>query len=64
MTFSVIMAVVNFLFLLLGGVLYFYAQINNVTAKGDDLFPTVALSYMPKVISSYFYYWIHLRAFP
>ena len=51
MTFSVIMAVVNFLFLLLGGVLYFYAQTNNITAKGDDLFPTVVLHYMPQAIS-------------
>lgn len=64
MTFSVIMAVVNFLFLLLGGVLYFYAQINNVSAKGDDLFPTVALHYMPKVVSIIFIIGLISALFP
>jgi Na+/proline symporter len=64
MSFSVIMAVVNFLFLLLGGVLYFYAQANNVTAKGDDLFPTVALFYMPKVISVIFIIGLISALFP
>lgn len=53
-TFSVIMAIVNFLFLLLGGVLYFYAHANGVTAKGDDLFPTIALHYLPRVVSIIF----------
>jgi len=58
------MTVVNFLFLLLGGVLYFYAQINNVTAKGDDLFPTVALYFMPKVISVIFIIGLISALFP
>ncbi len=44
MTLSVILIVVNALFLLLGGVLYLYAAKNGITAAGDDLFPTVALS--------------------
>jgi SSS family transporter len=64
MTFSVIMAVVNFLFLLLGGVLYFYAQTNNIAAKGDDLFPTVALHYMPKAISIIFIIGLISALFP
>jgi Na+/proline symporter len=64
MTFSVIMAVVNFLFLLLGGVLYFYAQTNNVTAKGDDLFPTIALHYMPQAISIIFIIGLISALFP
>lgn len=64
MTFSVIMAVVNFLFLLLGGVLYFYAQTNNITAKGDDLFPTVALHYLPKAISIIFIIGLISALFP
>lgn len=63
-TFSVIMAVVNFLFLLLGGVLYFYAQTNNITAKGDDLFPTVALHYLPKAISIIFIIGLISALFP
>lgn len=64
MTFSVIMALVNFLFLLLGGVLYFYARLNNVTATGDDLFPTVALHYMPKAISIIFIIGLISALFP
>lgn len=64
MTFSVIMAIVNFLFLLLGGVLYFYAQSNNITAKGDDLFPTVALHYLPKAISIIFIIGLISALFP
>lgn len=64
MTFSVIMAIVNFLFLLLGGVLYFFAQKNNVTAKGDDLFPTVALHYLPKAVSIIFIIGLISALFP
>jgi len=44
MTFTSILMVVNFLFLVLGGVLYLYANANGITAKPDDLFPTIALS--------------------
>ncbi|MGZ3837343.1 MAG: sodium:solute symporter [Flavisolibacter sp.] len=43
MTFSVIMLVVNLLFLLLGGLLYLYGKAHQVAVTGDDLFPTVAL---------------------
>ncbi len=43
-TLSIVLIVVNFLFLFLGGVLYVYAAANNITATGDDLFPTIALS--------------------
>ncbi len=41
---SVILIIVNLLFLFLGGILYIYAAANNITASGDDLFPTIALS--------------------
>ncbi len=44
MTFTGIMTVVNFLFLVLGGVLYLYANANGITTAPDDLFPTIALS--------------------
>ncbi|SHF84072.1 sodium:solute symporter [Flavisolibacter ginsengisoli] len=54
-TFSVIMVVVNFLFLLLGGVLFLYGKANNVVVPGDDLFPTIALKgFMPAAISIIF----------
>jgi Na+/proline symporter len=35
--------IVVFIFLFLGGVLTMYAQSNGITAKGDDLFPAVAI---------------------
>ncbi len=54
MTFSVIMVLVNLLFLFLGGILYVFANANGITATGDDLFPTVALSYMPSFVSVVF----------
>ena len=44
MTFTVVLMIVNFLFLFLGGILYLYASTNNITAAPDDLFPTIALS--------------------
>lgn len=69
-TFNLVSAGVNFLFLLLGGLLYLYAlnhgaeyaQVNgkmqllseNRNIMGDELFPTMALQYMPQAISIIF----------
>ena len=44
MTFSLVIMLVNFLFLVLGGVLYLYASTQNIKVPPDDLFPTIALS--------------------
>ncbi len=44
MTFTGVLMVVNFLFLVLGGVLYLYAASNGIKTAPDDLFPTIALS--------------------
>lgn len=44
MTFTAVLMVVNFLFLVLGGVLYLYANAQGITTAPDDLFPTIALS--------------------
>ena len=44
MTFTAVLMIVNFLFLVLGGVLYLYAASKGITAQPDDLFPTIALS--------------------
>lgn len=44
MTFTAVLMVVNFLFLVLGGVLYIYASTKGITTPPDDLFPTIALS--------------------
>ncbi len=42
------------LFLFLGGLLNLYAVQQNVTAVGDDLFPTLALNHMPPYLSIIF----------
>lgn len=44
LTFTGVLMVVNFLFLVLGGVLYLYAGSKGITTAPDDLFPTLALS--------------------
>jgi Na+/proline symporter len=69
-TFNLVSAGVNFLFLLLGGLLYLYAinhgaeyaQVGgkmqflseNKNIMGDELFPTMALQFMPQAISIIF----------
>lgn len=53
-TFSFVLVLVNFLFLLLGGLLYLFAQSKGIATKGDDLFPSVALNYLPGFISVIF----------
>lgn len=64
MTFSLTMAVVNFLFLLLGGLLYLFAENSGITAANDDLFPTVALEYMPPTLSIIFILGLISALFP
>jgi Na+/proline symporter len=44
MTFTAVLMLVNFLFLVLGGVLYLYAGAKGINVPPDDLFPTIALS--------------------
>ncbi|HET9057257.1 MAG TPA: sodium:solute symporter [Chitinophagaceae bacterium] len=65
-TFSAIIAIVNFLFLLLGGLLYLFMinkgygyegkqfLVNGSNMIGDDLFPTVALNFLPQAVSVIF----------
>jgi SSS family transporter len=43
LTLSTILLLVNFLFLLMGGLLYLYAAKTGNAVKGDDLFPAIAL---------------------
>jgi SSS family transporter len=50
--FSMLLA--NMLFLFLGGLLNLYAAQQNVTAVGDELFPTLALNHMPPYLSIIF----------
>lgn len=42
-TFCFILLIANFIFLLLGGLLYLYADAQGITAVKDDIFPFIAL---------------------
>jgi Na+/proline symporter len=53
-TLSIIMLVVILLFLVLGGLLYLYAEQKNVPITGDKLFPTIAMEHMPPLVSVIF----------
>ncbi len=65
MTFSTIIVFVNLLFLFLGGCLYLFAAKNNLTVKGDDLFPHIALSgILPAAISILFIIGLISALFP
>jgi SSS family transporter len=62
--FSIILAVVNFLFLLMGGLLYLFAATKQIKVASDDLFPTVALQYMPAAASIIFVIGLISALFP
>jgi Na+/proline symporter len=64
MTFSITMAIVNFLFLFLGGLLYLFAETNGIKVANDDLFPTVALNFMPASLSIIFIIGLISALFP
>jgi len=64
MTFTAIMVIVNFLFLFLGGLLYLFASLKGVNVPADDLFPTMALSYMPTIMSVIFIIGLISALFP
>ena len=63
-TFSTIMLFVNFLFLLLGGLLYLFAANKGLNLAGDDLFPTIALQHLPAAISIIFIIGLISALFP
>lgn len=75
-SFSFILLAVNFLFLLLGGLLYLYVMnnhaayhehqllLNGKNIIGDDLFPTIALNYLPKAVSVIFIIGLISALFP
>jgi Na+/proline symporter len=54
MTFAVIFMLVVLLFLFLGGLLQLFAESKGIAARGDSLFPTIALEYMPGAVSIIF----------
>lgn len=53
-TLGFILLVVIGLFLYLGGLLHLFALQNNISTTGDQLFPAIALNYMPAVMSIIF----------
>ena len=75
-TFSFVMAFVSFLFLFLGGLLYLYSMhlgasyqgtklvLHGNTVAPDDLFPTMALGYLPQAISIIFIIGLISALFP
>jgi Na+/proline symporter len=63
-TFTIILVIVNFLFLFMGGLLYLFANTQGVTVPADDLFPTVALHYMGGVIPIIFVIGLISALFP
>ena len=65
-TFSIIMVIVIFLFLVLGSILYMYADANQITLPkmSDDLYPTLALHYLGPVVGIIFLIGLISAAFP
>jgi Na+/proline symporter len=65
-TFSVIMFLVNLIFLILGGVLYLYAEAEGIQIPEltDNLFPIIALKYLPEFISIVFVIGLISALFP
>ena len=65
MTLAFVLLVVNFLFLLMGGLLYLFADANGLQVKGDDLFPSIALgNYLSPTIGVIFIIGLISALFP
>ena len=76
LSFTSVLVVVNFLFLLLGGLLYLFMQdkgghyeghqflVNGKNMIGDDLFPGVAVSHLPQWVSIIFIIGLISALFP
>jgi len=62
--FSAVLVVVNLLFLLLGALLWLYAQANGIAARGDDLFPTIVMQHLPQWIQIIFFIALISALFP
>lgn len=63
--FCFILLIANFIFLLLGGLLYLYADANAIQAVGDDIFPAIAVkSGMPFFITVCFMIGLISALFP
>ena len=54
MSMAITLATVIVIFLLLGGLLYLYAERLNIDATGDKIFPILAMEHMPPIVSVIF----------
>jgi Na+/proline symporter len=63
-SFTVILVIVNFLFLFMGGLLYLYGSSLGIKVPADDLFPTIALHHMGTVIPIIFVIGLISALFP
>ncbi len=64
-TFCFVLLVANFIFLLLGGLLYLYATAKGITTTGDDIFPFIAVkSGLPFYITIIFMIGLISAVFP
>ncbi len=65
-SFSLVLLLVNLLFLILGGVLYLYAAQKHIAVPtlSDDLFPTIALHYLSPVVGLLFIIGLISALFP
>jgi len=64
-SFCFTLLIANFIFLLLGGLLYLYANAKGINVAGDDLFPTIAMkSGLPYFISICFLIGLISALFP
>ena len=63
-TFSVVMVIVNFIFLFMGGLLYMYAAQIVVDGKGEDLYPILAFQKMSPLIGVVFIIGLISALFP
>jgi Na+/proline symporter len=65
LSFCFVMVAANFIFLLLGGLLYLYANAKGISTAGDDLFPTIAVqSGLPYFITVCFIIGLISAVFP
>jgi Na+/proline symporter len=65
LTLAFVLLIVNFLFLSMGGLLYLYAQQNQLAYTGDDLFPSIALGgYLSQTIGIIFIIGLISALFP
>ena len=65
-TFSMIMVVVNFLFLFLGAMLFIYSERTGITlpVRSDDLFPTIAINHLGPIAGLIFVIGLISAAYP